>query len=57
MRLDICERCHRPEMVDDTDLCLACTMELNPEFAQMIESLRSQLWPDNRPAAKKSEDL
>jgi len=55
MRLDFCQRCHRPEMVDATDLCLACTMELNPEFAQEVERVRSEIWPEDHSPEKKRE--
>ena len=45
MRLAICKRCHEPEMVDITDLCLKCSCELNPELAKAVKSFQDALIP------------
>ena len=43
MRLAVCPRCHEPEMLDDSGLCLKCSCELNPELARKLREYQENL--------------
>jgi len=43
MRIAICPRCHEPEMLDDSGLCLKCSCELNPELARKLKEYQENL--------------
>ena len=43
MRIAVCPRCHEPEMLDDSGLCLKCSCELNPELARKLKEYQENL--------------
>ena len=47
MRIAKCFRCGKVDMLDQTDLCLSCTMCLNPTFAQVVEEYQKERRKEN----------